>query len=376
MNQTQLAERKEQYDGWTVLSANQEIHPCIGCFTCWKKTPGRCVFRDGFDQMAGLIDSADEIVYNSRFTYGGFSSFVKNVFDRSISYVLPYFEVSDNEMHHQRRYDEIKKITFVFRGHDLTGEEKSMAENYVYAVCRNMRNRVKEVLFEEENISRSIPRNETRPEKGKILLLNCSLRGKNANSEIFLTRMSASLQKEYGYFRLAEYQNRMDDLIHEILKSETIVLALPLYVDGLPSHVIRFLSKLEEAGNGDERRIYILANLGLYESHQLKNMLGMLKYFCKQAGYTYSGAAAIGAGELVGVLLAHMKKGPVKHVSDALSALGDHVQSGERMEDICAQPFLFPRWLYIQIANRSWDLSALSAHMKPSALREKPQYIE
>ncbi len=88
---------RSDYTGWAVVKNNREIRPCCGCFSCWNKTPGRCVIRDGYDQMGRLIHSADEVTVISRYTYGGFSGFIKNVFDRSLGYVLPQFEVVDGE---------------------------------------------------------------------------------------------------------------------------------------------------------------------------------------------------------------------------------------------------------------------------------------
>lgn len=375
MNREELEKYKDRYAGWMILSPEKEIHPCIGCFACWKKTPGRCVIKDGYDQMAALINEADEIVYHSRFTWGGFSSFVKNVFDRSIGYVLPYFEVSENEMHHKRRYEEIKAITFIFRGNDLSEEEKAMAEKYVHAVCRNMRSTVKEVLFEQEDACAEEENREIYPVHDKTILLNCSLRGKNANSEKFLTRAAARLNTDHEYLRLSEYQNDQDALISQLMRADTLVLAMPLYVDGLSSIVIRLLEKLRKAGEGEGRKIYILANLGLYESHQLKNLFAMIRYWCTEAGYSYCGGIAIGAGELIGVLIEQMKSGPVRDVNRALTTLAEAIDDRKTMEDLYVQPLMFPRWLYIQIANRSWDLQARSAKMKPSDLKVRTSYI-
>ena len=105
--------------------------------------------KDGYNRMGALIHKADEVVVVSRYTYGGFSSFVKNVFDRSIGWVLPFFEVYEGEMHHKKRYPEDKPFTFIFRGSFFTEDEKQKARTYVEAVCRNFRGRVVDVRFEE-----------------------------------------------------------------------------------------------------------------------------------------------------------------------------------------------------------------------------------
>ena len=93
-----------QYEGWDVISDDGTIRPCIGCFGCWVKTPGQCVIRDGYETNARRLHEAEEVVVCTKWTYGGFSPFVKNVFDRSIGVVLPFFELVDGEMHHQKRY--------------------------------------------------------------------------------------------------------------------------------------------------------------------------------------------------------------------------------------------------------------------------------
>ena len=83
----------KDYEGWKVLADDGGIHPCIGCFSCWLKTPEVCVFEDAYQRMGQMIHEAEEVVIMSRLTYGGFSSFVKNVLDRSIDYLLPTFRI-------------------------------------------------------------------------------------------------------------------------------------------------------------------------------------------------------------------------------------------------------------------------------------------
>ena len=114
----------DNYEDWTVVADTGGIRPCRGCFHCWVSGTGVCAVKDGYENMGQLIHEADEVVVMSRYTYGGFSSFVKNVFDRSLGYVLPEFETAFGEMHHQKRYAEDKPVTFVFRGTGLTEEDK------------------------------------------------------------------------------------------------------------------------------------------------------------------------------------------------------------------------------------------------------------
>ena len=74
---------------------------------------------------------------------------MKNVFDRSISYVLPDFEMRGGEMHHKRRYDNVIEIELYMYGENITEEEKKTAENIVRANAANFDGRVKKISFKK-----------------------------------------------------------------------------------------------------------------------------------------------------------------------------------------------------------------------------------
>lgn len=76
-----------------IIFDNGTIKSCIGCFGCWIKTPGKCVIKDGYDNIGELFSKADKVIVISKCFYGGFSPFVKNVLDRSIAYMLPFSEL-------------------------------------------------------------------------------------------------------------------------------------------------------------------------------------------------------------------------------------------------------------------------------------------
>ena len=132
-----------------IIDNSGKIKKCMGCFGCWLKTPGRCVIPDEYQRMGELAAKAEELTIISKCSFGSYSSFVKNVLDRSISYVLPFFEIREGEMHHRKRYDNQLVVGVIFYGSDITEEEKETAKELVKANAVNLHGKVKEVLFVE-----------------------------------------------------------------------------------------------------------------------------------------------------------------------------------------------------------------------------------
>ena len=132
-----------------IIDNSGKIKKCMGCFGCWLKTPGRCVIPDEYQRMGELAAKAGELTIISKCSFGSYSFFVKNVLDRSISYVLPFFEIREGEMHHRKRYDNQFLMRVIFYGSDITEEEKETAKELVKANAVNLHGKVKEVLFVE-----------------------------------------------------------------------------------------------------------------------------------------------------------------------------------------------------------------------------------
>lgn len=130
-----------------IISPGEKIKHCIGCFGCWIKTPGECVIKDAFSRTGSDMGKCDELIMISECLYGGFSSFVKKVQDRAISYVRGDFDIVNGEMRHRRRYKNRIKITAYFYGDDITEEEKITAENIVRANAKNFYAVVEKIVF-------------------------------------------------------------------------------------------------------------------------------------------------------------------------------------------------------------------------------------
>lgn len=129
---------------------------CIGCFSCWVRKPLECIHKDNITYNGKKILESDELIIISKFTYGTYSSKVKKIIERSISFVEPFFTIRNGEIHHKVRID--KKINFkvCFYGENITEEDKKIATRFVEANMNNLNTNYPEIYFyndyEEINI--------------------------------------------------------------------------------------------------------------------------------------------------------------------------------------------------------------------------------
>ncbi len=125
-------------DDAKIILYDDNIHHCIGCFGCWIKTPGSCVIRDKYGDMGEYLSKSEEVIIISKCCYGGFSPFVKNILDRSISYMHPDFVIKNGEMHHKRRYKNIIDLNVYFYGENIAEKEKETAQKLVKSNSFNL----------------------------------------------------------------------------------------------------------------------------------------------------------------------------------------------------------------------------------------------
>lgn len=99
---------------------------CVGCFSCWVRTPGVCAQPDQWSHMGRSIAACDRLWIVSRCLYGGPGPEVKALLDRSIPYMHPDFAIRGGEMHHKMRLDHHPDLRVLFYG-DITQAERETA---------------------------------------------------------------------------------------------------------------------------------------------------------------------------------------------------------------------------------------------------------
>jgi multimeric flavodoxin WrbA len=82
----------------------KKIKHCIGCFTCWTKTPGHCIHKD--DMTKELFPKwlkSDLVVYATPLYHYTVNAEMKVFIERTLPVLEPFFEQRDNRTAHPLR---------------------------------------------------------------------------------------------------------------------------------------------------------------------------------------------------------------------------------------------------------------------------------
>ncbi|MCK5145817.1 flavodoxin family protein [bacterium] len=117
-----------------------KVNTCRGCWSCWVKTPGRCVINDEMGTILHELIQADFLIMASPMLMGFPSSMMKKVMDRMVPIVKPYIEIEGGECHHIARYKNVPKIGLVLeRSGDTDVEDIDITTDLFSRFARNMK---------------------------------------------------------------------------------------------------------------------------------------------------------------------------------------------------------------------------------------------
>ncbi len=88
---------------------NLEIKSCLGCFSCWNKTPGQCVIKDDMQMVLEKMLWADVVIWSFPLYYFNVPGELKTLIDRQLPMVLPFMEKDTKSGGHGVRYDMSQK---------------------------------------------------------------------------------------------------------------------------------------------------------------------------------------------------------------------------------------------------------------------------
>ena len=209
----------------------------------------------------------------------------------------------------------------------------------------------------------------------KIALINGSPKFKHSASGIILNSIKPKLQdnnsiEEYT-FRTSEINN--EDL-EQISKCNVILFTFPLYVDGIPSHLLRCLYQMEKYFNSNKSNdisVYTIVNIGFYEGKQASIAIEMMKNWAEKAKLKWGQGIGIGGGGMMSMISNSTdNKGPMKDVHIALTALATNILALKTADEIYTSPGI-PRIVYKIGGEMGWRQS-----VKKNGLKTKDLFIK
>lgn len=130
---------------------SKNVKSCTGCFRCWFKRPKTCSYNDELKTIGNLILNCDEIIIISKCVMGGYSSTVKQILERCIGYVEPFFEIRNKRIRHKIKTNKKLKWNCLFYG-DTTSDDEMLISYLVKENAQNFNATIESLKFFQSDI--------------------------------------------------------------------------------------------------------------------------------------------------------------------------------------------------------------------------------
>lgn len=88
-----------------VALREKKVNNCIGCYTCWTKTPGTCIHKDDMTkELFPKWRKSDLVVYATPLYNYAMTATLKAFIERTLPSNQPFFEINEGRMFHPLRY--------------------------------------------------------------------------------------------------------------------------------------------------------------------------------------------------------------------------------------------------------------------------------
>lgn len=128
-----------------------DLQYCTGCWSCWWKTPGSCIIKDGAEEIFYSFVHSDLVIFASPVMAGFTSSALKQITDRLIVLVHPYIQIINKECHHKKRYDKYPDFGILLsKDADTDPEDIEIINNIYKRLAINLHSRMVFSLLAED----------------------------------------------------------------------------------------------------------------------------------------------------------------------------------------------------------------------------------
>lgn len=159
-----------------IYLKDKEINQCIGCYSCWTKTPGICIYKDDMPDVLNKIIKADIIVFGTPLYHVNISSSMKILLERTLPLSKPFLVKNKKSTNHPRRFKEYHARWVIISVCGFPEIEHFQALDMSFQQLAKLDNT--EIIGKIYRPSSEMLRNKSAQKMFKKYLDNCYLAGK------------------------------------------------------------------------------------------------------------------------------------------------------------------------------------------------------
>ena len=220
----------------------------------------------------------------------------------------------------------------------------------------------------------------------KIMIITGSPKPNGGTTSILIDQLKKSIlsqKSDVDFVTFNIRSNFLPENEYENLENyDALIIACPLYIDSLPSHLLTQLVKIEEYLNSkkgekskakNKLQVYGLVNCGFYEAKYNTIALRIIRMWAIKSGLIFASGLGISGGEMISLLSKKMKMntGPLKPINQALDNFGVLIAEEKCATNNYVTPGI-PRWFFVQAANASF----CKGNAKKNGLTTKQLYYQ
>lgn len=304
-------ETKKETEVVIYHSMDTEMKDCIGCWSCWWKTPGKCALNDDAFKLYKDYINSDEVVILFHTANGFIDGKGKTFLDRLIQHYLPYIKLRNGECGHLKRYDKYPVMNFYFEKSGLSTEEEKVIKDYLTRMAYHFQSSCKEILYKNESIQTAVlestkPMAEVlskevieRKPSGKWVIYNGSPRGNHSNSKLIIEKIIMGMKAQgaenievRNLINIKEQKNWAENFS----SVENNLFVFPLYVHAMPGSVMKFFELLKPINNKEVHMAFLVQS-GFPETSQSYYLRPYLELITKRLGVSFDGTIIKGGVE-------------------------------------------------------------------------------
>ena len=117
-----------------------DLKGCVGCWSCWVKTPGECARADDSARICRTVIHSGLLVLASQVTLGFTGVLLKRAVDQMIPLLHPHLIIQGFETHHRPRYRRYPDLGLLLApGPDADAEDLEITTAMWTRMARNFK---------------------------------------------------------------------------------------------------------------------------------------------------------------------------------------------------------------------------------------------